>query len=78
MSRAIIDQLAVSSKARLPLPTLLGGNDFLLARLKHRNYLQRNADRDRKTEGKAGNKTGLLRIVRKELGVLISSIQPQK
>jgi hypothetical protein len=46
-----IDQLTVSSKTRLPLPTLLGRSDFLLAHLKHCNCLHRNVDRDRREGG---------------------------
>ena len=70
-----IDQLTVSSKTRLPLPTLLGRSDFLLAHLKH---LQLSSQECRQIEEKAGNETGLFRIVRKELGVLISSMKLQK
>lgn len=70
-----IDQLAVSSKTRLSLPTLLGRNDFLLAHLKHIATVFTGMP----TEiAKAGNETGLFRIVRKELGELISSMKLQK
>lgn len=66
------------SLARLPLLTLLGGNDFLLAPFKHRNRLHWSADRVAKDKEGAGNDTGLIGIVRKRLGVPISNMQPQR